>query len=201
MIYMLIKKNTWEYHTISKRTTTLMLWMWKCYTLWNYKVTAKKVENKTYLFQRNYGVATPDVLARKSEEGPLLYCRIRAESEDNSQLGPLVGTPGRQLTTQCKYSRFTSLFIHIIFMSIQALRNTHHNSCCHSQINTNITVTTPTCLVLYGNILISILDNQNLSVYSVVIWERWWWPEDAFITQNMPLQMNWIQDIKWNSSA
>jgi hypothetical protein len=43
---------------------------------------AKNVENKTIL-QRNSGVSTPNILARKSEEGPLPYCRTGAESEGN----------------------------------------------------------------------------------------------------------------------
>jgi hypothetical protein len=32
----------------------------------------------------------PNILARKSEEGPLPYCKTRAKLEGNSRPGPLV---------------------------------------------------------------------------------------------------------------
>jgi hypothetical protein len=35
-------------------------------------------------------VLTPNILARKSEEGPLPYCKIGAKSEGNNQPGHLV---------------------------------------------------------------------------------------------------------------
>jgi hypothetical protein len=50
------------------------------------------VENKTVFFQRNGGVSTPNILARKSEEGPPPYCKTAAESEGYNQPGPLEST-------------------------------------------------------------------------------------------------------------
>jgi hypothetical protein len=35
-------------------------------------------------------VSTPNILARKSEEGPLPYCETRAKLKGNNQPGPLV---------------------------------------------------------------------------------------------------------------
>jgi hypothetical protein len=55
-----------------------------------YEVIVKKVENKIVL-QRKSVVLTPNISAKKSEEGPLPYCKTKAESEAfNHQLGPLV---------------------------------------------------------------------------------------------------------------
>jgi hypothetical protein len=43
------------------------------------------------LFQRNGGVSAFDILLRKSEDGPLPYCKTAAEFGDFNQLGHLVG--------------------------------------------------------------------------------------------------------------
>jgi hypothetical protein len=45
---------------------------------------------KNCVLRRNSGVSTPSFLAWKSEESPLLYCKIEADSEGNNQPGPLV---------------------------------------------------------------------------------------------------------------
>jgi hypothetical protein len=47
------------------------------------------VENKT-VFSKEMVVSTPNILARKSQEDPLSYHKIGAESEDNNRPGPLV---------------------------------------------------------------------------------------------------------------
>jgi hypothetical protein len=47
---------------------------------WTCKVTVKKVENKIIT---NSAMSTPNILARKSEEGPLPYCKTGAESDGN----------------------------------------------------------------------------------------------------------------------
>jgi hypothetical protein len=51
-----------------------------------------KISNK--MVQPNGGVSTPNILARKSEEGPLPYYKTRAKLEGNNQLGPLLEQSG-----------------------------------------------------------------------------------------------------------
>jgi hypothetical protein len=55
-------------------------------TVETYELTVKKVE-KNSLLKRSCGVMTPDILARKSWEGSLPYCKTRDESEGFSQRG------------------------------------------------------------------------------------------------------------------
>jgi hypothetical protein len=38
-------------------------------------------------------MSTPNILAKKSEEVPVPYCKTEAESEDNNRPGPLVSSP------------------------------------------------------------------------------------------------------------
>jgi hypothetical protein len=45
----------------------------KKYFYWTYKVTLEKVRNKIVCYKRNSGVSAPNILVRKSEEGPLPY--------------------------------------------------------------------------------------------------------------------------------
>jgi hypothetical protein len=48
-------------------------------------------------------VSTPNILARKSEENVLPFCKIGAESEGNNRLGPLVS-----LKLRCIHGLFRS---------------------------------------------------------------------------------------------
>jgi hypothetical protein len=48
------------------------------------KITVKEVENKIAYYKETVGVLEPNILARKSEEGPLPYCKTRNESESNN---------------------------------------------------------------------------------------------------------------------
>jgi hypothetical protein len=43
-------------------------------------------------------VSTPNILAKRSEEGPVPYCKTGAESDGNNQLGPLVSVPLLEMT-------------------------------------------------------------------------------------------------------
>jgi hypothetical protein len=49
-----------------------------------YEVTVKNVENKIVYYKKNSGVSAPKIFARKSEKGPLPYCKTRAKSEGNN---------------------------------------------------------------------------------------------------------------------
>jgi hypothetical protein len=49
-----------------------------------------KSEKWICVLQRNSGVSTPNILAWKSEEGPMPLCNIGAESEGNNRLGDLI---------------------------------------------------------------------------------------------------------------
>jgi hypothetical protein len=57
---------------------------------WTYKVAMKKVENKI-LYYKETAECTGNILAKKSGEGPLPYCKTGAESEGNNRPGLLVG--------------------------------------------------------------------------------------------------------------
>jgi hypothetical protein len=49
----------------------------------SFGLTVKKVENKIVCY-KNSGMSTPNVLARKSGEGALPYCKTKAKSEGNN---------------------------------------------------------------------------------------------------------------------
>jgi hypothetical protein len=57
-----------------------------------YQVVMKKLQNKIQCITKNCWVLTPNILARKSREGPLSYCKIRAELEGLNQWGSLVSS-------------------------------------------------------------------------------------------------------------
>jgi hypothetical protein len=62
--------------------------MKRCLLYETYEETVMKM--KKSVLQRNSGLSTPNILARKSKEVPLSYCRTGAKSEGNNQPGLLV---------------------------------------------------------------------------------------------------------------
>jgi hypothetical protein len=75
----------------------------------------KQMENKKCVLQSNSWVLTSNILARKSGEGPLPYCKFGAKLKGYNRMGPLVSGlfPSDIPTKFYTYFSSTSCVIHV----------------------------------------------------------------------------------------
>jgi hypothetical protein len=89
--------------------------------------------------QRKSGVLTPNILTKKSEEGPLWYCKTRPKSDDCKRSGFLCQI---QCLKKCKHTLF------IYFLKSKADMLTH---CFRSNLkvtNFQMSTTSPNALLI-----------------------------------------------------